>query len=74
MLTSLVYMEGGITPTADERLAAIAEFGSATAASDAGARGRPLLDVTQNTTFQARELNAICVQMQFFGLPEKEPE
>jgi Calx-beta domain/FG-GAP-like repeat/Domain of unknown function (DUF4214)/FG-GAP repeat len=68
-----LYPHAGITPTADERGAAIAEFGNATTAVDAGARGRALLDVTQNTTFQQREINRSFVQMQFFGYLRRNP-
>jgi hypothetical protein len=68
-----LYLHSGITPTADERGAAIAEFGNATTATDAGARGRALLDVTQNTTLQQREINRSFVQMQFFGYLRRNP-
>jgi hypothetical protein len=36
-------------------------------ASDAGARGRALLRITQSAAFQGRELNRGFVQMQYFG-------
>jgi hypothetical protein len=68
-----LYLHSGITPTADERGAAIAEFGNATTATDAGARGRALLDVTQNTTLQQREINRSFVQMQYFGYLRRNP-
>lgn len=62
-----LYLHAGITPTSSERGDAIAEFGSATTAADAGARGRALWRVTQNNSFQQRELNRSFVQMQYFG-------
>ena len=68
-----LYLHAGITPTADERGAAIAEFGNATTATDAGARGRALSDVTQNTTLQQREINRSFVQMQYFGYLRRNP-
>jgi hypothetical protein len=68
-----LYLHAGITPTAGERSAAIAEFGNATTAADAGARGRALLDVTQNTTLQQREINRSFVQMQYFGYLRRNP-
>jgi hypothetical protein len=68
-----LYLHAGITPTTSERSVAIAEFGGATAASDAGARGRALLDVTQNTGFQAREMNRSFVQMEYFGYLRRNP-
>jgi hypothetical protein len=68
-----LYLHAGITPTADERAAANAEFGNATIAADVGARGRALLDVTQNTTLQRREINRSFVQMQYFGYLRRNP-
>jgi hypothetical protein len=68
-----LYLHAGITPTAGERSNAIAGFGSATTAADAGARGRALLEVTQNTTFQQRETNRSFVQMEYFGYLRRNP-
>jgi hypothetical protein len=68
-----LYLHAGITPTSSERGNAIAEFGGATTAADAGARGRALLDVTENTTFQQREINRSFVQMQYFGYLRRNP-
>ncbi|HLN96841.1 MAG TPA: FG-GAP-like repeat-containing protein, partial [Pyrinomonadaceae bacterium] len=68
-----LYLHAGIAPTADERGAVIAQFGNATTAADAGARGRALLAVTQNTTFQQREINRSFVQMQYFGYLRRNP-
>jgi hypothetical protein len=62
-----LYQHAGITPASNERSEAIAEFGSATAATDAIARGRVLLRVTQNNSFQQREMNRSFVQMQYIG-------
>ena len=68
-----LYLHAGITATADERDVAIAEFGNAATAADAGARGRALLDVTQNATLQQREINRSFVQMQYFGYLRRNP-
>ena len=68
-----LYLHAGITPTSSERGDAIAEFGSATTAADAAARGRALLDVTQNAVFQQREMNRSFVQMQYFGYLRRNP-
>jgi len=68
-----VYLHGGITPASSERANAIAEFGSATTAADAGARGRALLGITQNATFQQREMNRSFVQMEYFGYLRRNP-
>jgi hypothetical protein len=68
-----LFVHAAITPTSTERNNAIAEFGSATTANDAGARGRALLDVTQNTNFQVREMNRSFVQMEYFGYLRRNP-
>lgn len=68
-----LYLHSGITPTSSERGNTIAEFGSATTAAEAGARGRAVLDVTQNTTFQQREMNRSFVQMQYLGYLRRNP-
>ncbi|HBB95360.1 MAG TPA: hypothetical protein DC054_08200, partial [Blastocatellia bacterium] len=68
-----LFLHAGITPVSSERADAIAEFGSATTAAGAGARGRALLDVTQNTTFQQREVNRSFVQMEYFGYLRRNP-
>jgi hypothetical protein len=73
LYVSKLYQHAGITPAPGELDAAIAEFGSATTAADPGARGRALLDVTQNTTFQARETNRSFVQMQYLGYLRRNP-
>ena len=56
-----------------ERAAAIAEFGVAATASDPTARGRALLDITQNPTFQAREVLRAFVQIEYFGYLRRNP-
>jgi Calx-beta domain len=68
-----LYLHAGITPTTDERNNAIAEFGTAPTAADADARGRALLAVTENATFQQREKNPSFVQMQYFGYLRRNP-
>jgi len=68
-----LYLHAAITPSTTERNNAVAEFGSATTAADPGARGRVLLRVTQNTTFQNREFNPSFVQMEYFGYLRRNP-
>jgi uncharacterized repeat protein (TIGR01451 family) len=68
-----LYLHAGVTPSASERSAAIAEFGGAPTAADPGARGRALLDVTQNAAFQAREMNRAFVQIEYFGYLRRNP-
>lgn len=68
-----LYLHAQITPTTAERMKALSEFGTATTASDPAARGRALLDITQNTEFQTREMNRAFVQMQYFGYLRRNP-
>jgi Domain of unknown function (DUF4214) len=68
-----LFTHAAITPTSTERSNAIAEFGGAVTASNAAARGRALLDVTQNPNFQTRELNRSFVQMEYFGYLRRNP-
>jgi hypothetical protein len=68
-----LYQHARVTPTVSERDDAIAEFGSATTAEDTGARGRALLQVTQEGSFQQREINRSFVQMQYIGYLQRNP-
>jgi hypothetical protein len=63
-----LYAHASVPPSdPGERDAAIAEFGNANIAADAGARARALLRITQNVSFVSRETNRSFVQMQYFG-------
>jgi hypothetical protein len=68
-----LYLHANVTPTSQERLDAISEFGGAVTAADTVARGRALLLITQHPTFQARERNRAFVQMQYFGYLRRNP-
>ena len=68
-----LYQHARVTPTVSERDEALAEFGSATTVDDAGARGRALLRVTQDNSFQQREMNRSFVQMQYIGYLQRNP-
>jgi hypothetical protein len=69
-----LYQHANVAPvTVQERLDAILEFGGATTAVDAGARGRALLRITQNTAFQSREANRKFVQFEYFGYLRRNP-
>jgi hypothetical protein len=68
-----LYLHAGIIPGPGDRYVAIAEFGGESTAGDPGARGRALLDVTQNVGFQSRELNRSFVQMEYFGYLRRNP-
>jgi hypothetical protein len=69
-----LYLHAAVTPgSAQERTDAIAEFGSASTASDAGARGRALARILQNAAFRAREINRAFVQVEYFGYLRRNP-
>jgi hypothetical protein len=69
-----LYQHAGVTPkTAQERNQTIAEFGTAGSADNARARAEALLRVTQNSAFQAREMNRGFVQMEYFGYLRRNP-
>ena len=63
-----------MTPTSQERDAAIGEFGSSTNTADLAARGRALRRVAENATFTDRELNRAFVLMQYFGYMRRNPD
>jgi hypothetical protein len=68
-----LFTNAGVTPSATDRNAAIAEFGSATDTSDAAARGRALRDVAENSLLNTQEFNRAFVLMQFFGYLRRNP-
>jgi len=68
-----LYLHAGVTPSSAERNNTIAEFGGAATASDPAARGRALLDITQNAAFHTREMNRSFVQMEYFGYLRRNP-
>jgi hypothetical protein len=68
-----LFLHAGIAPSLAERDAAITEFGNATTASDAGARGHALLRIVQSPALQQREINRSFVQMQYFGYLRRNP-
>ncbi len=69
-----LYLHANVVPgNAQERLDAIAEFGGAPTAANAGARGRALLRITQNAAFQAREYARTFVQIEYFGYLRRNP-
>src|SRR5256886_7684351 len=68
-----LFVNAGITPSAADRNAAIAEFGSATNTSDTAARGRALRDVAENSILQQQEFNRAFVLMQYLGYLRRNP-
>jgi hypothetical protein len=68
-----LFSNAGVTPSAADRNAAIAEFGSAITASDVPARSRALRDVAENATLNTQEFNKAFVLMQYFGYLRRNP-
>ena len=68
-----LFANAGVTPTAEDRNAAVAEFGSATNTSDVPARGRALRKVAENSTLVTNEFNRAFVLMQYFGYLGRNP-
>jgi hypothetical protein len=68
-----LFANTGVTPSGDERTAAISEFGSASDTSDAAARGRALRLVAENPKFAQQESNQAFVLMQYFGYLRRDP-
>ena len=68
-----LFMNAGITSSAADRNAAIAEFGSATNTGDIAARGRVLRRVAENGVLKVVEFNRAFVLMQYFGYLRRNP-
>jgi len=62
-----LFTNAGVTPSATDRNAAIAEFGSATNTTDVAARSRALRDVAENSILNSQEFNRAFVLVQYFG-------
>ncbi|MDX6385309.1 MAG: hypothetical protein QOK48_2882, partial [Blastocatellia bacterium] len=62
-----LFVNAGVSPSADARSSAIAEFGSAATSADATARGRALRRVAENAVLSRQEFNQAFVLMQYFG-------
>jgi hypothetical protein len=62
-----LFVNAGVTPSANDRTAAIDEFGSSSTSSDVAARGRALRRVAENSALARQEFNQAFVLMQYFG-------
>lgn len=69
-----LFANAGVTPSANDLAAAIAEFGSATNTSDMAARARVLRLVAENSVLNQQEFNRAFVLMQFFGYLRRNPD
>jgi hypothetical protein len=68
-----LFANAGVTPSANDRTAAVNEFGSATTTADVAARARALRRVAENSTFAQQEFNRAFVLMQYFGYLRRNP-
>jgi hypothetical protein len=68
-----LFANGGVTPTAAARNAAISEFGGAPTSANTAARGRALRLVGENATLSSQEFNRAFVLMQYFGYLRRNP-
>jgi len=69
----VLFRNAGVSPSATDRNAAIAEFGNAADTSNLAARGRALRDVAENSTLSTNENNRAFVLMQYFGYLRRNP-
>ena len=68
-----LFANAGVTPAGADRLAAIAEFGTATTTTDTAARARALRRVADNSILVQQEFNRAFVLMQYFGYLRRNP-
>lgn len=69
-----LFVNGGVTPAAADRTAAINEFGvGAGNTADTAARARALRLVAENATLSSQESNKAFVLMQYFGYLRRNP-
>ncbi|MEP6819058.1 MAG: PA domain-containing protein [bacterium] len=73
LFVDAMFANGAVTPSATDRNAAIAEFGSATNTADNAARARALRDVAENSLLKNQEFNKAFVLMQYFGYLRRNP-
>ncbi len=68
-----LFANAGITPTSDDRAAAISEFGSGSNTADLSARARALRRVAENSTLIQTESNRAFVLTEYFGYLRRSP-
>ena len=68
-----LFANGGVTPSAGDRTAAINEFAGAPNTTDTAARGRALRLVAENPTLTTQEFRKAFVLMQYFGYLRRNP-
>jgi len=68
-----LFTNAGVTPSANDRDAAIGEFAGAGNSADTAARARALRRVAEDPTFSQQEFNRAFVLMQYFGYLRRNP-
>jgi hypothetical protein len=68
-----LFNRAGVNPSANDRAAAINEFGAAQTSADVAARGRALQLVAENPALAQQEFNQAFVLMQYFGYLRRDP-
>lgn len=68
-----LFVRAGVAPSAQERQAAVDEFGTATNTADAAARARALRRIAENSTLKIIENNRAFVLIQYFGYLRRNP-
>ena len=73
-LVDALFVNAGVTPTSEQRQAAIDEFGGASNTADTSARARALRRIAENPTLHQRETNRAFVLMQYYGYMRRNPD
>ena len=68
-----LYEHAKLTPTAEERAAAVAEFGGAANIANAAARARAHMRVAGSEALHERDVNRAFVMLQYFGYLRRDP-
>src|SRR5438309_2650589 len=68
-----LFANAGVTPTSNDRAAALSEFGSASTTSDLSARARALRRVAENSSLIQTEFNRAFVLTEYFGYLRRNP-
>jgi hypothetical protein len=69
-----LFANAEVTPSTEDRAAALNEFGAETVASDTSARARALRRVAENSSLARQEFNKAFVLMQYFGYLRRNPD
>jgi hypothetical protein len=68
-----LFLNAGVTPSAEERASVISAFQGAATSTDTTARARVLARVAENPTLAAQEKQRAFVLMQYFGYLRRNP-